>query len=166
MPVTVYNASNENVMVKVASDSISERQRELGISSIAGKAYETYQLTPKSGFSMVQRHSQVEFFPEKTKSTAYISIKPTGKTNSMYMFLCEDHPIEADGAGVIISKEFYLRIAKSKWTDTAGYNHNPYKKDEVSKKKVEDSKIDKDPSGITYLLKAKSYAELDRNNNK
>lgn len=160
MPVTVYNASGKNVLVKVTSDTISERQRELGIWSFAGKANETYQPTSKSGFSMVQKYSEVEFFPEKNKSTAYISIKPTDEKKSMYMFLCEDHPIKAEGSGVIISKDFYLRIAQDKWTDTVGYDHNPYKKEEGSQKEVDESRIIKtEPSGIKYLQKAKSDAE-------
>ncbi|CAG2243311.1 unnamed protein product [Mytilus edulis] len=75
-------------------------------------------------------------FPEGTKETAYVSIKPTGDDNSMYMFLCEDLPVNRGGPGVIISEDFYLRNAKSAWVDTNGKSHDPKKR----KKKPEDGK--------------------------
>lgn len=177
MPLTVYNASNRHVLVRVTTDSISEKQREYGFGSLSKKSNDIYQQTAKSGFSMVQRHSQVEFFPEGTKETAYVSIKPTGDDNSMYMFLCEDLPVKRDGYGVIISEDFYLRNAKSAWVDTDGKSHDPNKnitKKTADKQKTADipkdtektddmpennNKMYPEPSGIKYLRKNNSNVE-------
>lgn len=134
MPLTVYNASNQHVLVRVTTDSISEKQREYGFGSLSKKSNDVYQQTAKSGFSMVERHSQVSFSPEGNKETAYVSIKPTGNDKSMYMFLCEDLPVKRDGPGIIISEDFYLRNAKSAWVDTNGERHVPKKKRKRSQK--------------------------------
>lgn len=160
MPVTIYNASNMHVLVRVASDSTSGRQRELGVWSFLGKTNDTYELTTKSGFSMVQRFSKFEFFPEVSKKTAYVSIKPTGDNNSMYMFLCEDLPVKAEGSGVIISKQFYIRNSKENWYDIDGNNHDP-KIEQEGTEKIDESLKDKnkklpEPSGLQYLRKPNS----------
>lgn len=145
-PVTVYNASKTNVLARVTSDYQSETALGVGVGPITVRNTAKYEKPVKHGFSMVEKWSKVAFFPEKNKKTAYVSIKPTGDAKSEYMYLCEDHPVEDDDSGVIITKNFYLRIAKSAWTDTDGESHEP----------KNEKKEHRELSGIKYLVKHNS----------
>lgn len=140
-PVSIYNASKMNVLARVSSDSITEQQRNqaLGIWTTEKRSFLQ---TAKTGYSVVQRFSQVDFYPENTKATAYVSIKPHDDGTGRYMHLCKDHPVKRDGCGLIITDKFYIRNAKSEWVDTEGKCYKPLQNP---------SRTGPEPTGLTSL---------------
>lgn len=155
-PVTIYNASNINVLARVTSDSITDQQRNIALGSATIDTLKSYEQTTKTGYSVVQRFSRVDFYPEKSKATAYVSIKPQDVGKGKYMHLCEDHPVKRDGYGVIITEKFYIRNAKKDWVDTEGISYKPPLQIP--------SRDGPEPTGLTYLKTQKSNLEDTRSN--
>ncbi|CAC5418201.1 unnamed protein product [Mytilus coruscus] len=149
-PVTVYNASNTNVLARVSSDSAIENYRGIAFWKFSKTFTDSFDQTSKSGYSVVEKCSRVDFFPEKAKDTAYVSIKPSSAGKGKYMFLCQDHPVRVDGYGVIVTPNFYIRNAKDEWKDTDGNIYKPTQKP---------SKIGADPTGLNFLRTNKSNLE-------
>lgn len=86
-PVTIYNASNINVLARVSSDSLTEKQTNMALGKLTT---ERYLQTTKSGYSVIQSFSRVDFYPEKSKATAYVSITPhddgTGRYKGIFTY--------------------------------------------------------------------------------
>lgn len=153
-PVTIYNASKMNVLARVSSDSITEQKRkQVPCTFTTEPLLEKYLQTTKSGYSVVERFSRVDFFPEKSKDTAYVSIKPHDDGKGRYMHLCEDHPVKRDCHGVIITENFYIRIAKGEWVDTEGKSYKPPENP---------SRAGPEPTGLTSLRTKHSNLENTR----
>lgn len=141
-PVTVYNASNTNILARVSSDSITENQKGIALGKFSKGTVDKFDQSTKTGFSVVQRFSRVEFSPEKAKDTAYVSIKPNDTGKGKYMYLCQDHPVKGEGYGVIVTQNFYIRNAKDEWKDIDGVDHKPPKKA---------NKTGPEPTGLNFL---------------
>ncbi|CAG2200194.1 unnamed protein product [Mytilus edulis] len=86
---------------------------------------DSFEQISKSGFSVVEKNSRVDFFSEKAKETAYVSIKTSHNGKGKYMYLCQDHPVQSQGYGLIVTANFYIRNAKDEWKDIDGINHKP-----------------------------------------
>lgn len=156
-PVTIYNASKMNVLARVSSDSVTEQQRNQALGTMTTDTLKRYLQTAKTGYSVVQRFSQVDFYPENTKATAYVSIKPHDDGTGRYMHLCEDHPVKRGGCGLIITEKFYIRNAKSKWVDTEGKSYKPPQNP---------SRTGPEPTGLTSLrTNTRSTSVEDGNEN-
>lgn len=124
-PVTVYNASNFDVLARVSSYSVTELFRDIPLGNFSKQFADSFEQTSTSGFSVVEKNSRVDFFPEKAKETAYVSIKTSDNGKGKYMYLCQDHPVQSEGYGLIVTANFYIRNAKDEWKDIDGMNHKP-----------------------------------------
>ncbi|CAC5403248.1 unnamed protein product [Mytilus coruscus] len=141
-PVTVYNSSNTNVLARVSSYSVIELFRDINLGNFSKQFADSFDQISKSGYSVVEKYSRVEFFPEKAKETAYVSIKPSDNGKSTYIHLCQDHPVQSEGYGVIVTGNFYIRNAKDEWKDIDGINHKPLQNP---------SRTGPEPTGLNFL---------------
>lgn len=153
--VTIFNGSDLNVFATVQGDRLISVQSKCGGggkfgpigADFAMDSNQSFDTTPKEGYTLVERCSSVSFYPEEQKQIAYVSIKCAEVDESEYNHLCKNHPVAPTKSGVIITKDFYFKDARKEWEDSDKVSHKPKKTKQKTTRQLH--------SGLNHLKKKK-----------